>query len=206
MAPALPPMVRNLFDRTLSVLALLVLLPLFAMIAVVIRVAMGSPVFFRQVRIGHNERPFTLYKFRTMKDPRYADRNASDSERLTGIGRWLRAGSADELPQFWNVLKGDMSLVGPRPLLPEYLPLYDAKHRRRHEVKPGITGWAQIRAHSSVDWDERLDLDVWYVDHRTLWLDLRILVSTLAMVLGGERFRRSDGAPMPPFKGSRSTG
>lgn len=192
---------KTLIDGTLSAIALVLLAPVLAAIACVIRIRMGAPVIFRQVRIGRHERPFTLYKFRTMTDA--VEGVVADQDRLTALGRLLRAASIDELPQLWNVLKGDMSLVGPRPLLPEYLPLYSARHRRRHEVKPGLTGWAQVCGRNLLDWDERLELDVWYVDHRTVWLDLRILFATLSRVARREGIRNAGHATMPPFTGSR---
>lgn len=165
-------------------------------------------MLFPQLRIGLNGKPFTLYKFKTMRDPLSGeDAMATDAIRMTRFGRFLRATSLDELPSLWNVIKGDMRLVGPRPLLPEYLPLYTPEQARRHEVKPGITGWAQVNGRNAISWEEKFRLDVWYVDHRSFWLDLRILWMTMWHVL----FRRgvsADGhATMPPFRGSehRST-
>lgn len=193
-------MIKNIFDCAISAIALIVLLPVLALIALLIRIRMGRPVLFRQVRIGRNEQPFTLYKFRTMTLPGKSP--IADEYRLTPVGRLLRHCSLDELPQLWNVVKGDMSLVGPRPLLPEYLPLYGAEHRRRHEVKPGLTGWAQVHGRNLLDWDERLDMDVWYIDHRTMSLDLRIVFLTLLRVISREGIVGLGHVTMRPFGGS----
>jgi sugar transferase EpsL len=160
---------------------------------------------FRQTRIGRHGRPFTLYKFKTMRDPRPGeDAMATDAVRLTRFGRFLRSTSLDELPTLWNVLKGDMTLVGPRPLLPEYLPLYTPEQMRRHEVKPGITGWAQVNGRNAISWEEKFRLDVWYVDNRTLWLDLKILWLTITQVLRRKNITADGHATMPPFRGSTS--
>jgi sugar transferase EpsL len=154
------------------------------------------------VRPGLGGRPFRIYKFRTMRHALDAGgRPLSDAARLTAVGRFLRATSLDELPELWNVLKGDMSLVGPRPLLPEYLPLYSETHRRRHEVRPGLTGWAQVNGRNALEWPRRLDLDVWYVDQRSFWLDLRILARTVAAVLGRRGISQPGHATMQPFRG-----
>jgi lipopolysaccharide/colanic/teichoic acid biosynthesis glycosyltransferase len=162
---------------------------------------------FRQIRIGLHGKPFTLYKLKTMRDPRPGeDHLATDAVRITRFGRFLRATSLDELPTLWNVLKGDMALVGPRPLLPEYLPLYTPEQMRRHEVKPGITGWAQVNGRNAIGWEERFKLDVWYVDQRTAWLDLKILWLTLWKVLRREGISAEGHATMPPFSGSGERG
>lgn len=196
--------IKRILDIAVSLVALLLLAPLIAVVAAVVRVVMGRPVFFRQVRPGLHAQPFLLIKFRSMRDNRDADgRPLPDSQRLTRLGRLLRRTSLDELPQLWNVLKGDMSLVGPRPLLPEYLPLYSEAQRRRHEVKPGLTGLAQVSGRNQTDWEERFRLDLWYIDHWSLWLDFKILCKTflLAMVgAGAEAGPR--GETMPPFRGS----
>jgi lipopolysaccharide/colanic/teichoic acid biosynthesis glycosyltransferase len=168
-----------------------------AIIAVALRLTMGSPVLFRQVRPGRHGEPFTILKFRTMRDGA-----GSDAERLTPLGRWLRASSLDELPELWNVLRGDMSLVGPRPLLVEYLPLYSPRQARRHEVRPGLTGLAQVAGRNLVDWDERFELDVEYVETRSLALDLRIIGRTVAAVLRREGISGEGEATMAPFRGS----
>jgi lipopolysaccharide/colanic/teichoic acid biosynthesis glycosyltransferase len=160
-------------------------------------------LLFRQTRIGLHGRPFTLYKFKTMRDPRPGeDAMATDAIRLTRWGRFLRASSLDELPTIWNVIKGDMRLVGPRPLLPEYLPLYSLEQSRRHEVKPGITGWAQVNGRNAISWEEKFRLDVWYVDNRSLWLDLKILWMTVWQVLSRKGISAEGHATMPRFTGT----
>jgi lipopolysaccharide/colanic/teichoic acid biosynthesis glycosyltransferase len=170
----------DVFGATVGLLALL---PVLVVVAVLVRTDLGTPVLFRQRRAGRDERPFELVKFRTMRDAvDAAGVPLPDEVRLTRLGRWLRSSSLDELPELWNVLRGDMSLVGPRPLPMEYLPRYTTEERRRHEVRPGMTGWAQINGRNLVDWDDRLALDVWYVEHRSLLLDLRILWRTIAAV------------------------
>ncbi len=182
-----------------------VTLVLTTALALLVRLRLGSPVLFRQTRIGLGGRPFTLYKFRSMRDATGPDgRPLPDAERLTSFGRWLRSTSLDELPSLWNVLRGDMALVGPRPLLPEYLPLYNARQARRHEVRPGITGWAQVNGRNAVDWAERLEMDVWYVEHRSLRLDLRILWRTVGSVLRRDGISQKGEATMAAFKGERS--
>jgi lipopolysaccharide/colanic/teichoic acid biosynthesis glycosyltransferase len=178
------PAVKRSFDLLAAVVGLVLLAPVMAAIGLAVRLRLGSPVLFRQIRPGLGGRPFTLVKFRTMRDA--ADghgRPLPDSDRLTRFGRLLRSTSLDELPELWNVIRGDMSIVGPRPLLTEYLPLYSEQHARRHDVRPGITGWAQVNGRNALSWTERLDLDAWYAAHHTLWLDLRILVMTVAAVL-----------------------
>lgn len=175
-------------------------LPLLGLIAMMVRIKLGSPVIFRQVRPGLHDRVFELTKFRSMRDDRDPKGNLMPDEvRLTPFGRWLRASSLDELPELWNVLKGEMSLVGPRPLLVQYLARYSPEQRRRHEVPPGLTGWAQVNGRNSLSWDERLALDVWYVDNRSLWLDLRILVLTIGSVLSRRGVSARDHATMPEF-------
>ena len=162
-------------------------------------------ILFRQTRIGLHGKPFTLYKFKTMRDPRDGeDPLSTDAVRLTRVGRILRATSLDELPTLWNVLTGDMALVGPRPLLPEYLPLYTPEQMRRHEVKPGITGWAQVNGRNAISWEERFRLDAWYVDHRSPWLDAKILWLTVWKVLRRDGISAEGHATMPPFTGSRT--
>jgi lipopolysaccharide/colanic/teichoic acid biosynthesis glycosyltransferase len=167
-----------------AVLALIVLLPLMIVIALFVRCSFGRPILFSQVRAGRERRPFRLLKFRTMTNSRSdSGELRSDAERLTTAGRWLRASSLDELPELWNVLRGEMSLIGPRPLPVEYLPRYSTLEARRHELRPGITGWAQVNGRNAVDWDRRLAMDVWYVDHRSLLLDVRILAKTVVAVV-----------------------
>lgn len=188
-------------DVVVAALALLALAPVLALLALAVRLALGSPVLFRQPRPGRGGRVFTLYKFRTMRDPAPGARPdaATDAERLTAFGRALRASSLDELPELYNVLRGDMSLVGPRPLLVEYLERYSPEQARRHEVRPGITGWAQVNGRNAVGWAERFAMDVWYVDHRSAMLDLRILAMTLGAVLGRRGIAATGHATMEPF-------
>ena len=198
-------MLKRSMDALVACLALLLLgLPLLVL-AGMVRAKLGSPVLFRQVRPGLHGRPFTMVKFRTMTDARGPDGALlPDAQRLTAFGRFLRASSLDELPELWNVLRGEMSLVGPRPLLMEYLPLYSPEQARRHEVRPGITGWAQVNGRNAVSWEERFRLDVWYVDHRSLWLDLRILWLTVRKVLVREGISAQGEATMPRFTGDKS--
>lgn len=195
---------KRLFDFTTALVALLLLcLPLIAL-AVVVRRKLGRPVFFTQVRPGLHGKPFKMVKFRTMTDARGPDGELlPDAVRLTPFGRFLRATSLDELPELWNVLKGDMSLVGPRPLLMEYLPLYSPEQARRHEVRPGITGWAQVNGRNAIGWEDKFTLDVWYVDHRSLWLDIKILWMTVKKVLVREGISADGEATMGRFTGSK---
>jgi lipopolysaccharide/colanic/teichoic acid biosynthesis glycosyltransferase len=191
---------KRVLDLCASLLGLLLLWPLLLVIAFLVRLLLGSPVFFVQRRPGLHGLPFSLWKFRTMRDAMGADGQLlSDAERLTRFGRFLRASSLDELPELWNVLTGDMSLVGPRPWLMEYLPHYTAEQMRRHEVRPGITGWAQINGRNAATWEERLRLDVWYVDHWSFWLDLRILLRTVWTVVRREGISAEGHATMPRF-------
>lgn len=195
---------KRLFDMFAATLALLLLAPALLLIARLVRRKLGSPVLFRQVRPGLDGKPFEMVKFRTMTDECGADGALlPDAQRLTPFGRFLRASSLDELPELWNVLKGDMSLVGPRPLLMEYLPLYTPEQTRRHEVRPGITGWAQVNGRNAISWEEKFALDVWYVDHRSLWLDLRIVWMTLRKVLVRDGISAVGEATMPRFTGSQ---
>lgn len=172
--------------------------PVMFLVALLIRATIGSPVLFRQLRPGFRGRPFVLYKFRTM---RLQDDSGSstDEQRISRVGGFLRKTSLDELPELWNVLKGEMSLAGPRPLLMQYLDRYSPEQRRRHEVLPGITGWAQVNGRNAVEWEQRLAMDVWYVDHHTLWLDLKILALTVIRVLGRQGISRPGHATMPEF-------
>ena len=180
------PAAKRAFDLLLGGLLLVLLLPLLALLAVLVRLLIGSPVLFRQRRPGLGEQPFTLYKFRTMTGARDASGALlPDEQRLTRFGALLRKSSLDELPELLNVVRGDMSLVGPRPLLVEYLPFYTVQERRRHEVRPGLTGWAQVNGRNRIPWQERLALDIWYVDNRTILLDVRILLRTVGAVLTG---------------------
>lgn len=193
---------KRFFDIFLASIALLVFaLPLLFLIWQVRR-KLGTPVFFRQTRPGLQGRPFNMVKFRTMADARGpGGQLLPDADRLTAFGRFLRSSSLDELPELWNVIKGDMSLVGPRPLLMEYLPLYAPDQARRHEVRPGITGWAQVNGRNALSWDEKFKLDVWYVDHRSLWLDIKILWLTVRKVLVREGISAAGEATMSKFTG-----
>jgi len=195
---------KRLFDFCVAAFALLLLaVPLFCL-AILVRTKLGSPVVFVQTRPGKDGKPFRMVKFRTMTDERGADGTLlPDAERLTRFGRLLRATSLDELPELWNVLKGDMSLVGPRPLLMEYLPLYSPEQARRHEVRPGVTGWAQVNGRNALSWEEKFALDVWYVDHQSFCLDLRILWLTVRKVLVREGISASGEATMSRFTGSK---
>jgi lipopolysaccharide/colanic/teichoic acid biosynthesis glycosyltransferase len=196
-------MAKRLSDILVSALALLLLSPLLGLLALLVRFKLGSPVLFRQQRPGLNGRPFTLIKFRTMTDQRDAQGNLlPDAERLTQFGKFLRASSLDELPELWNVLKGEMSLVGPRPLLLQYLPLYTPEQARRHEVRPGITGLAQVNGRNALSWEEKFALDVWYVDNHTLWLDLKIIFLTLLKIIKRDGINQPGAATMKPFEGN----
>ena len=198
-------MAKRLFDICVSGLALLILSPILVMLAVSILLFVGWPVIFAQRRPGLAGRPFTILKFRTMTSQRAENGELlSDSQRLTRMGKMLRATSLDELPTLVNVVLGDMSLVGPRPLLMEYLPLYSKEQARRHDVRPGITGWAQVKGRNALSWEEKFELDVWYVDNRSFWLDLRILWLTLAKVAKREGISYPGESTMPKFKGNTS--
>ena len=196
-------MIKRLFDILASACGLLLLSPVIAIVAWQISRKLGSPVLFRQVRPGLNGKPFEMVKFRTMRDALDADGNPlPDSERMTPFGSFLRASSLDELPELWNVLKGDMSLVGPRPLLMEYLPLYSPEQYRRHEARPGVTGWAQVNGRNALSWEEKFKLDVWYVDNRSFWLDLKVIFLTLKKVVVREGISAEGEATMSKFTGS----
>jgi len=195
-------MLKRLFDILLSLLLLILLAPFMIFIALIIRAKMGKPVFFRQLRPGLKGRPFYLYKFRTMTE--VVDREvkiSDDQQRLTATGRWIRKYSLDELPQLINVLKGELSFVGPRPLLMAYLNRYTAEQARRHDVKPGITGWAQVKGRNALTWEEKFSLDLWYVDNQSPGLDLKILALTLFKVLKAEGISQDGSATMPEFMG-----
>ena len=189
--------VKALVDRVAAAAALLALAPVLALVALAVRADVGPPVLFRQSRPGRFGAPFALLKFRTMRAG-----SGSDGERLTRLGRFLRASSLDELPELWNVLRGEMSLVGPRPLLTRYLARYDDHQARRHAVRPGLTGWAQVNGRNAVDWEERLAMDVWYVDHRSLLLDARIVWKTIFAVLGRRGINAPGSDSMPEFRGT----
>jgi lipopolysaccharide/colanic/teichoic acid biosynthesis glycosyltransferase len=194
---------KRLLDIVVSASMLVLLAPFLILLAALVRSRLGSPVLFRQIRPGRDGRPFMMVKFRTMRDARDAAGNPlPDSERLTPFGGFLRSTSLDELPELFNVLKGDMSLVGPRPLLMEYLPLYSPEQARRHEVRPGVTGWAQVNGRNALSWDEKFALDVWYVDNRSIWLDVKILVLTAYKVLKRSGISAEGEATMPRFTGA----
>ena len=194
---------KRAMDLVGALAALVLLSPIVVVLCILVRSKLGSPVFFRQVRPGIEGRPFKMVKFRTMTDERGPDGALlPDDQRLTALGAWLRSTSLDELPELFNVLKGDMSLVGPRPLLMDYLSLYNDRQARRHEVRPGITGWAQINGRNALSWEEKFELDVWYVDNRSLWLDIKILFKTVLQVLKRDGISHGDDATMPRFKGS----
>ncbi|MDH1535201.1 sugar transferase [Pseudomonas chengduensis] len=193
---------KRLFDLVIASFALLLLFPVLLLVAWLVHRRLGSPVLFRQVRPGLHGKPFEMVKFRTMRDAVDTEGNAlPDAERLTPFGRFLRSTSLDELPELWNVIKGDMSLVGPRPLLMEYLPLYSKEQARRHEVRPGITGWAQVNGRNAVSWPEKFALDIWYVDNRSLLLDIRILLLTIKKVFVREGISAEGQATASRFTG-----
>ena len=196
-------MIKRLIDITASSVALITLSPVLAVTAYKVKKNLGSPVLFRQTRPGLNGKPFEMIKFRTMKDA--TDKNGNllpDSERLTPFGQKLRSTSLDELPELWNVLRGDMSLVGPRPLLMEYLPLYDSEQARRHNVRPGVTGYAQVNGRNAISWEQKFALDTWYVDNQSLWLDIKILAKTVKQVLIKDGINAEGEATMSKFTGS----
>lgn len=194
---------KRVVDIVLSGLALVALAVPLAMVGLLLGLSMGHPVFFSQTRPGLHGKSFRMIKFRTMTNARGPDGELlPDAERLTRLGRFLRSTSLDELPELWNVLRGDMSLVGPRPLLVEYLPLYAPEQARRHEVRPGITGWAQVNGRNALSWQEKFALDVWYVDNQSLWLDLKILWLTVWRVLKRDGISADGEATMPRFRGS----
>lgn len=198
-------MIKRALDILGAAIGLIVFSPILIVISLMVRRQMGSPVLFRQTRPGMHGKPFQMIKFRTMRDSIDADgRPLPDAERLTKLGRFLRSSSLDELPELWNVLKGDMSLVGPRPLLMEYLPLYSPEQSRRHEVRPGVTGWAQVNGRNAISWDEKFALDVWYVDNRSLWLDLKIIWLTVRKVIKRDGISAAGEATMSKFTGNRS--
>ena len=195
--------VKRVFDILASAFGLILFAPLMLATAAAVRIFLGSPILFRQVRPGLAGQPFELVKFRTMLDARgETGTPLPDDQRLTRFGRFLRASSLDELPQLWNVLRGDMSLVGPRPLLVQYLQLYSAHQARRHEVRPGLTGWTQVKGRNALTWEEKLDLDVWYVDNRTFFLDLKIVFMTAMRLIMPRGISAQGHATMPEFVGS----
>jgi sugar transferase EpsL len=195
---------KRVFDFVVAAAAVIVLSPVIATVALLVRIKLGKPVLFRHVRPGLHGQPFTLLKFRTMIDVVNSDGSSlPDAQRLTAFGQLLRRWSLDELPELYNVLRGDMSLVGPRPLLMEYLPLYSAEQARRHDVRPGLTGWAQVNGRNSITWDEKFTLDLWYVDHSSVLLDLKILWSTIENVVTRHGISAEGEATMPKFTGCK---
>jgi sugar transferase EpsL len=195
--------VKRIIDFLFSVVVVIILSPLLLVLAGLVRIKLGSPVLYRQPRPGLNGRLFELVKLRSMTDDRGSDGELlADSERLTSFGQFVRSTSLDELPELWNVIKGEMSLVGPRPLLAEYLDLYSAEQSRRHDVRPGITGWAQINGRNALSWEEKFEFDVWYVDNRSLWLDFKILLKTVTKVFQRDGVSQEGHVTMEPFRGS----
>ncbi len=194
---------KRIFDICGAITLIIMTLPIFVLIIILIRIRLGSPIYFRQIRPGLNSKPFRMIKFRTMRDDFDSEGvKLSDAERITKFGALLRATSLDELPELWNVLKGDMSLVGPRPLLMEYLDLYTPEQARRHDVRPGITGWAQVNGRNAISWVEKFKLDVWYVDNHSLWLDIKILLMTIKKVFIREGISAEGHVTIEKFKGS----
>lgn len=197
---------KRLFDFSCAFILLILLIPVLTIVAILIRLKLGSPILFKQQRPGQFGKPFYVYKFRSMTSE--TDANGQllpDEVRLTTFGKTLRKYSLDELPQLWNVLKGDLSLVGPRPLLMSYLPLYSKEQNKRHDVKPGITGWAQINGRNAINWDQKFQLDVWYAENQTFLLDLKILLLTVKKVFKSENINNANHATMPEFRGSETT-
>ena len=198
-------MLKRLLDIVIAGTALIVLSPLYALVAYKVKKNLGSPVLFRQVRPGLNGKPFEMIKFRTMKDAVDAQGNPlPDSERLTPFGKMLRATSLDEMPELWNVIKGDMSVVGPRPLLMEYLPLYNEEQAKRHLVRPGMTGYAQVNGRNAISWEEKFKLDTWYVENRSTWLDFKIMFKTVHKVLAKDDISAEGEATMSKFTGTKN--
>ena len=196
-------MLKRLLDIIIASIALILLSPLYAIVAYKVKKNLGSPVLFRQVRPGLHGKPFEMIKFRTMKDAVDAQGiPLPDSERLTPFGKMLRSTSLDEMPELWNVIKGDMSIVGPRPLLMEYLPLYNAEQAKRHDVRPGMTGHAQVNGRNAIGWDEKFAMDTWYAENHSIWLDFKIMLKTIKVVFIKENVNDESGHSMPKFKGN----
>ena len=197
-------MFKSLFDKTLALFLIIIFSPIYIVVSFLIWSKMGSPILFRQKRPGYKEKIFGIYKFRTMTNEMDADGNLlPDEQRLVGIGKFIRSTSLDELPQLFNVLKGEMSFVGPRPLLIEYLDLYNETQKRRHDVKPGITGWAQVNGRNAISWEQKFEYDVWYVDNQSFWLDMKILWMTFLKVVKRSDISSSSSATMEKFMGSK---
>jgi sugar transferase EpsL len=196
---------KRWFDLILTIPGFVLISPLMTLITLLVRLQLGTPVLFKQVRPGLHGKPFIIYKFRTMTDTRHKNGDLlPDAQRLTKLGRFLRSTSLDELPELWNVIKGDMSLVGPRPLLMQYLDRYTPEQARRNEVKPGLTGWAQVNGRNAITWEKKFELDIWYVDHCSLFLNFRIILLTLLKVVRREGISAAKEATMPEFMGSES--
>ncbi|MDM1335773.1 sugar transferase [Acinetobacter pseudolwoffii] len=197
-------MLKRLLDIVIATTALIILSPLYAFVAYKVKKNLGSPVLFRQVRPGLNGKPFEMLKFRTMTDERDAQGNLLPNEhRLPKFGKMLRATSLDEMPELWNVIKGDMSIVGPRPLLMEYLPLYSPEQARRHDVRPGMTGYAQVNGRNAISWEKKFELDIWYVENQSIWLDFKIMFQTVKKVLVKEGINQSEEVTMTKFTGNK---
>ena len=198
-------MVKSIVDKMLSLLLIIFFSPIYIMVGLLIYIKIGDPILFRQKRPGLKGKIFGIYKFRTMTNETDEDGNLlPDDKRLVGIGKFIRSTSLDELPQLFNVLKGEMSFVGPRPLLIEYLPLYNQKQKRRHDVKPGITGWAQVNGRNAISWEQKFDYDVWYVDNQSFWLDIKILWLTFLKVVKRSDISSSTSSTMEKFTGSKN--
>ena len=198
-------MFKSIFDKTLALFLIILFSPIYIVVSLLIFFKMGSPILFRQKRPGYKEKIFGIYKFRTMTNEKDEFGNLlPDDKRLVGIGKFIRSTSLDELPQLFNVLKGEMSFVGPRPLLEEYLPLYNQKQKRRHDVKPGITGWAQVNGRNAISWEQKFDYDVWYVDNQSFWLDIKILWLTFLKVVKRSDISSSTSSTMEKFTGSKN--
>jgi undecaprenyl phosphate N,N'-diacetylbacillosamine 1-phosphate transferase len=196
-------MLKSLFDKLLALCLIMLFLPIYIIVSLLILWKMGTPILFRQKRPGYKEKIFTIYKFRTMTNEKDANGELlADEQRLVGVGKFIRSISLDELPQLFNVLKGDMSFVGPRPLLIEYLPLYNDEQKRRHDAKPGITGWAQVNGRNAISWEQKFELDVWYVDNQSFWLDMKILWLTFLKVVKRSGISSSSSATMEKFRGN----
>ncbi len=195
---------KNLFDKTLALFLIIMFSPIYIIVSLLILWKMGSPILFRQKRPGYKEKIFGIYKFRTMTNEKDEHGNLlPDEQRLIGIGKFIRSTSLDELPQLFNVLKGEMSFVGPRPLLIEYLPLYNDNQKRRHDVKPGITGWAQVNGRNAISWEQKFEYDAWYVDNQSFWLDMKILWMTFLKVVKRSDISSTNHATMEKFEGSK---
>jgi lipopolysaccharide/colanic/teichoic acid biosynthesis glycosyltransferase len=198
-------MFKRALDIVISILALVIFSPIILIVAVLVRINLGSPVLFSQMRPGMHHRPFKMLKFRSMKDDKdQAGNLLADAQRLPRFGQLLRASSLDELPGLINVLKGDMSIVGPRPLLVEYLPLYNLVQKRRHEVRPGITGWAQVNGRNTISWEQKFEYDVWYVDNQSLWLDVKIILLTAMKVIRRDDINYNGEVTMTKFTGTKT--